>query len=170
MEGTIVATQSWSVHRDPTVFHEPDTFKPERWITETNEMRVCNFNPSNDLYCPILRGSCLILRGVSSLLVLPVALDSFRSRLSLLRWDEPREHHLTCRLGCGRPQLRHSHPKGDNSGAHDTCFLLREYSCSGVWVILVHRPLRYYPSACSQVVTPVGRRVPLLFKPRGARS
>ncbi|KAJ7218241.1 cytochrome P450 [Mycena haematopus] len=30
--GTIVATQSWSLHRDPAVFQSPDTFLPERWL------------------------------------------------------------------------------------------------------------------------------------------
>ncbi|KAI0828054.1 cytochrome P450 [Trametes gibbosa] len=31
--GTIVATQAWSMHRDPEVFPSPDTFLPERWLT-----------------------------------------------------------------------------------------------------------------------------------------
>lgn len=30
--GTVVATQAWSVHRDPTVFPAPETFFPERWL------------------------------------------------------------------------------------------------------------------------------------------
>ena len=30
--GTIVATQAWSMHRDPSVFPFPDTFFPERWL------------------------------------------------------------------------------------------------------------------------------------------
>ncbi|KAF8188766.1 cytochrome P450 [Mycena galopus ATCC 62051] len=30
--GTIVGTQSWSLHRDPAVFQTPDTFLPERWL------------------------------------------------------------------------------------------------------------------------------------------
>lgn len=30
--GTIVATQAWSMHRDPSVFPSPDTFIPERWM------------------------------------------------------------------------------------------------------------------------------------------
>ena len=30
--GTIVATQAWSMHRDPSVFPSPDTFLPERWL------------------------------------------------------------------------------------------------------------------------------------------
>ncbi|KAH9179522.1 cytochrome P450 [Lactarius sanguifluus] len=30
--GTVIATQAWSVHRDPTVFPAPETFSPERWL------------------------------------------------------------------------------------------------------------------------------------------
>ncbi|PPQ73825.1 hypothetical protein CVT26_012140 [Gymnopilus dilepis] len=30
--GTIVATQAWSMHRDPVVFPSPDSFVPERWL------------------------------------------------------------------------------------------------------------------------------------------
>ncbi|KAG8898860.1 hypothetical protein FRC00_002247, partial [Tulasnella sp. 408] len=38
--GSIVGTQSWSVHRNPEVFPEPYAFKPERWLDETEEMRA----------------------------------------------------------------------------------------------------------------------------------
>lgn len=30
--GTVVATQAWSMHRDPSVFPSPDTFLPDRWL------------------------------------------------------------------------------------------------------------------------------------------
>ncbi|KAJ2931049.1 hypothetical protein H1R20_g6052, partial [Candolleomyces eurysporus] len=30
--GTIVSTQAWSMHRNPNVFHDPNTFLPERWL------------------------------------------------------------------------------------------------------------------------------------------
>lgn len=29
---TIVATQAWSMHRDPTIFPSPETFLPDRWL------------------------------------------------------------------------------------------------------------------------------------------
>ncbi|KAG8865168.1 hypothetical protein FRB96_000057 [Tulasnella sp. 330] len=38
--GTIVATQGYTLHRDPTVFPEPEAFKPERWLNETEEMKA----------------------------------------------------------------------------------------------------------------------------------
>ncbi|KAG9002055.1 hypothetical protein FRB94_004147 [Tulasnella sp. JGI-2019a] len=38
--GTIVATQGFTVHRDPAVFPKPEEFIPERWFNETEEMRA----------------------------------------------------------------------------------------------------------------------------------
>lgn len=37
--GTIVSTQAWSLHRDPSVFPEPDKFSPSRWEMPSNEMK-----------------------------------------------------------------------------------------------------------------------------------
>ena len=34
--GTIVATQAWSMHRDPSAFPSPDTFLPERWLKSSS--------------------------------------------------------------------------------------------------------------------------------------
>ncbi|KAF9062643.1 cytochrome P450 [Rhodocollybia butyracea] len=34
--GTVVATQAWSMHRNPAIFPSPDTFSPERWL-ETDQ-------------------------------------------------------------------------------------------------------------------------------------
>lgn len=30
--GTVVATQAWTMHRNPAVFPSPDTFLPDRWL------------------------------------------------------------------------------------------------------------------------------------------
>ncbi|TFY81144.1 hypothetical protein EWM64_g2866 [Hericium alpestre] len=35
--GTIIATQSWSLHRDPYIFPEPDLFNPDRWLNDAAE-------------------------------------------------------------------------------------------------------------------------------------
>jgi benzoate 4-monooxygenase len=37
--GSIISMQSYTCHRDPTVFSNPDEFLPERWADETPEMR-----------------------------------------------------------------------------------------------------------------------------------
>ena len=34
--GTIVSTQSWSMHRSPELFPSPETFLPERWMSVDN--------------------------------------------------------------------------------------------------------------------------------------
>ncbi|KAJ5110639.1 hypothetical protein N7532_001174 [Penicillium argentinense] len=37
--GSTVSTQSYSLHRDPGIFPEPESFKPERWENTTKEMK-----------------------------------------------------------------------------------------------------------------------------------
>lgn len=44
--GTTVATQAYTVHRDPEIFTDPLEFKPERWLQGTDEMRVSLSIPS----------------------------------------------------------------------------------------------------------------------------
>lgn len=45
--GTVVATQIWSIHRDPSVFERPDEFLPERWLrTNDNEERLSRMHQS----------------------------------------------------------------------------------------------------------------------------
>ena len=34
--GTIVSTQSWSMHRSREVFPSPETFLPDRWLAVDN--------------------------------------------------------------------------------------------------------------------------------------
>ena len=47
--GTVVATQAWSMHRDPDVFPSPETFLPERWLTvegvDGEEERIARYVP-----------------------------------------------------------------------------------------------------------------------------
>ncbi|KAH7049475.1 cytochrome P450 [Auriculariales sp. MPI-PUGE-AT-0066] len=41
--GTIVATQAWSTHRQDRIYENPTTFKPERWLNETEAMKINYF-------------------------------------------------------------------------------------------------------------------------------
>ncbi|KZV62245.1 cytochrome P450 [Peniophora sp. CONT] len=41
--GTIVATQSWSLHRDAAVFPSPETYLPERWL-DADEAQLADMN------------------------------------------------------------------------------------------------------------------------------
>ncbi|KAI7161010.1 cytochrome P450 monooxygenase-like protein [Hortaea werneckii] len=38
--GTIATTQSYSLHRDPRIFSEPESFRPERWYDATSKYRL----------------------------------------------------------------------------------------------------------------------------------
>ncbi|KAJ5350576.1 hypothetical protein N7541_008303 [Penicillium brevicompactum] len=38
-DGITIATQSYSLHRDPAIFPDPNSFHPERWETTTKEMK-----------------------------------------------------------------------------------------------------------------------------------
>ncbi|KZT53068.1 cytochrome P450 [Calocera cornea HHB12733] len=41
--GTAVAMQAWTIHRDPEVFPEPDTFNPSRWLDASEiELKAMN--------------------------------------------------------------------------------------------------------------------------------
>ena len=39
-EGTEVTMQAYTIHRNESIFPEPLSFKPERWLEETPEMRT----------------------------------------------------------------------------------------------------------------------------------
>lgn len=42
-EGTEVGISPWVLHRDPLVFEDPNSFNPERWLTEDQEkLRIMN--------------------------------------------------------------------------------------------------------------------------------
>ncbi|KZT26045.1 cytochrome P450 [Neolentinus lepideus HHB14362 ss-1] len=37
--GSVVIGNHWSIGRDPEVFPEPDTFKPQRWLDDEGRIR-----------------------------------------------------------------------------------------------------------------------------------
>ncbi|KAL1659631.1 cytochrome P450 [Schizophyllum commune] len=43
--GTRIATQSWSLHRDPIIFASPEKFDPERWLAKDTSAMTANLNP-----------------------------------------------------------------------------------------------------------------------------
>ncbi|KAG7862528.1 hypothetical protein KL919_001658 [Ogataea angusta] len=42
-EGTVVVMQPWSLHRDPTVFEQPEVFIPDRWLVD-DEQKLKSMN------------------------------------------------------------------------------------------------------------------------------
>lgn len=55
-EGSTVSTQAYTLHREPSVFTDPYTFRPERWESPSQEMK--------DAFMPFGGGT----RGKSTLL------------------------------------------------------------------------------------------------------
>ncbi|KAF1350640.1 sterigmatocystin biosynthesis P450 monooxygenase [Delphinella strobiligena] len=51
--GTEASTQAYSMHRDPSIFPDPETFNPDRWLDATQAMR--------DAYSPFGAGSRVCL-------------------------------------------------------------------------------------------------------------
>lgn len=76
--GTIVSTQSWSMHRDPDVFPSPETFLPERWLfvegAEGEDERLARYaflllrepSTSHFLVCSFRMNQYLIPFGVGT--------------------------------------------------------------------------------------------------------
>ncbi|RYP74745.1 hypothetical protein DL771_002809 [Monosporascus sp. 5C6A] len=56
--GTVVASQAWSLHRNPDVFPAPDDFKPERWENPSKRMK--------DAFHPFGGGSRILLKTRSN--------------------------------------------------------------------------------------------------------
>lgn len=41
---TIVGAQNYSIHRDPNVFPDPESFLPERWLGDDTSRQRAAFN------------------------------------------------------------------------------------------------------------------------------
>ncbi|KAI7270789.1 cytochrome P450 monooxygenase-like protein [Hortaea werneckii] len=53
--GTVATTQSYSLHRDPNIFPEPESFLPERWYDETSQYRLTD--TAKSIFSPFGAGS-----------------------------------------------------------------------------------------------------------------
>lgn len=65
--GTTVSTQSYSMHRDPTIFRDPDDFKPERWEEVTKDMKDASLPFGGGSRSEFYERSCVL-----SLLTMPL--------------------------------------------------------------------------------------------------
>jgi cytochrome P450 len=86
---TVVSMQCWTTHRDPTAFPNPETFDPERWLSQepTAAMKT--------LFMPFSKGSRACLgKGLAMLelkLVVMTLLDRFKVELPAETTEESME-------------------------------------------------------------------------------
>lgn len=59
-KGTVILPNLWSVHRDPTVWDDPDSFNPTRFLNDEGKL---------------LRKECFIPFGIGKLLLLLIHID-----------------------------------------------------------------------------------------------
>ncbi|KAJ8063434.1 hypothetical protein OCU04_008653 [Sclerotinia nivalis] len=43
--GIIVSTQSWTIHRDPEIYPEPESFQPQRWLDSKSNNAKAAYHP-----------------------------------------------------------------------------------------------------------------------------
>jgi cytochrome P450 len=72
--GTTVAAQSWSVHRDPSVFSYPDTFIPDRWLETTSPDNSEQLAKMQQHLMPFGLGSRVCVGQSLAMIVLRVAI------------------------------------------------------------------------------------------------
>ncbi|KAA1473502.1 cytochrome P450 [Dentipellis sp. KUC8613] len=71
-EGTIIATQPWSMHRDAAVFPDPNAFRPARWLDGTSEAAAQHMIPFGlgTRMCGGMNLAQIVLRRVVAAVVL----------------------------------------------------------------------------------------------------
>ncbi|EXJ83058.1 hypothetical protein A1O1_06676 [Capronia coronata CBS 617.96] len=103
--GTTVSVQAYSAHRDPVTFPQPDKFKPDRWFSETPEMRrmYIPFGAEGPRKCIGIHLAYMELR---------IILASLFHRFSLTLIDRDDEkmkmHELWLAAPCGQTLIVHA--------------------------------------------------------------
>ena len=72
--GTVVATQGWSVHRDPSVFASPNTFMPDRWLETSSPDNSKQLAQMQQHLMPFGLGSRVCVGQSLAMIVLRIAL------------------------------------------------------------------------------------------------
>lgn len=90
-EGTGIAMQAYTVHRDERIFPQPDKFMPSRWLHETADMRAALLTFSvGPRQCPGMNLAWMEMR-----LILGILLNRYRFSLAKTTTDDsmaPEEH------------------------------------------------------------------------------
>ena len=93
--GTVVATQAWSAHRDPTVFPAPEAFFPERWL-ETGDNKE-QLEAMNRHMMPFGTGSRVCGGQNLAQMVLRIAMAAIVRNFDLLSTLETTEKSMEIR-------------------------------------------------------------------------
>jgi cytochrome P450 len=102
--GTIVATQGWTVHRNPAVFSSPETFLPDRWL-ETGENKE-QLELMNRHMMPFGTGSRVCGGQNLAQMVLRIAVAAIARNFDLLSPPETTEKSMEMRDSFVRHPLR----------------------------------------------------------------
>ncbi|KAI0307004.1 cytochrome P450 [Multifurca ochricompacta] len=94
--GTIVGTQAWSMHRDPSVFPSPETFSPERWL-ETGGDDKGKLEAMNRHMMPFGKGSRVCGGQNLAQMVLRIATAAIARNFELLAPPETTEKSMEMR-------------------------------------------------------------------------
>lgn len=92
--GTIVATQGWSVHRDPSVFTLPDTFMPDRWLESSSPDYCKQLAKMQQHFMPFGLGSRVCVGQNLAMIVLRVAVAAIVRNFDILAPAETNKNSM----------------------------------------------------------------------------